>query len=1601
MKRPAACIACTISALLVLVTVALGQGPAIGTPPFGSFSGGPFDVINLGNLNVHFTIPVLHKAGRGMPFAYDLNYDTSFWYPGYANGIQTWQPVNTSYWGWQGLSGGAYTNLTYTTTYSSGTCGQFGTGTWQAWQFGNLVYTDQNGAHTFGYGSSFIQTNGVPNCPPAGPSPSTAQLAKTEDSSGLTAYVPPPSGSSLGTVSINNPHGITFPQGGYGGTDPNGNEITGNNGVYTDTLGVTTLTVAGVPPNATTYTYAAPSNPNAAYTMSYKSYTVTTNFGCSGVAEYTATGVYLVDKITLPDGTLYQFEYEATAGGSGQVTGRLASVSLPTGGSISYTYAMNGTHNGINCGDGSAPIANPSLTRTLSPGGTWKYARTDLSGAHWQTTITDPTTAGNQTVVDLQKDANTATVDFYETQRQVYAGSATGTPLSTAITCFNGIGVSSPSICPASAVAGPISRQTVFSYLPNPSSSSAESEIDTQYYGSIAGFSSEVDTYDYGKGAVGPMLNKVITAYSTVGNQVLPSSVTVEDSGSNTKAYTSYSYDQWTPTATSGTPNHISVTAARGNLTTIATQANSGTTLYRKLTYYDTGMLNTASDLGTASGGGPNLTTYNYSDATSTCGNAFPSSISEPMSLSGSFTWNCVGGVNLTTTDENSKVVTSDYSADPDFWRPDYTLDRLLNKTTFAYPTNPTATESNLSFNSNNSVSDLRTTVDGFGRVVLSQQAETPGLGEYDISETDYNVSGQPSKSTIPFQAPKDTTSSSAPGTTTVYDALGRPYLVTDGGTGTVSYTYTGNDVLQAVGPAPTGENTKQKQLEYDGLGRLTSVCEITSASGSGACGQFNPAIGFLTTYTYNAPGNLLTVTQNAQPGAIGGMQTRKYFYDSLSRLTSEFNPEWKNNSTTYSYDTDATCGTSNGDLVKRVDAANNVTCFTYDALHRNTGITYPSGPNAAATPAKTFIYDGATVNGHAMQFAKGRLAEAYTGSKTTDLGFSYDADGRIIDFYESTPHSSGYYDVTASYWANGMLDTLKGVGLPTLTYGPDGEGRPKIVSASGGVNPVSSTSYNSAGQATDVTFGSLDPAHFEFDSGTGRMTKYMLTINGTAVYGNPQWNLNGTLKQLVITDPFNVSDAQTCKYGYDDLARVASVDCGATIWQQNFTYDPFGNITKSVPLSGTGIAFNPGYDPATNRYTDGAIYDLNGNGNGNLTNDGTDHQYSWDTDGRPVTLDSLHLIYDALGREAELQNGSANTEFAYGPTGKLALMNGQTQTKAFVPLPGGTQVKYAGGSISTYRLPDWLGSFRVGSNPNRTYSWGLAFAPFGEQYAIKGSAALSFTGEEGTADTVSDEYDFLARKLHSKQGRWISPDPAGLGAVDTTNPQTWNRYAYVMNNPLANIDPLGLCSLLTTTTTFTTNSQGTAVSVTSSTTPLWPGPCAAPPSGCMWISAAGSGEGSQWTGMQCGNSQTGGPLSVTCASSGCITEDGGGTTANNGTPQTPQQTPKQQCQAAAQAQLDSTTSDITNRTPWKAIGGGAGFGFITGSAILCISNPALTALCYTSYGAAALPAGLMGAFRGGSGAYAMWVLNNIGALNTAQSRYQQQVQNVCSKLPG
>lgn len=64
------------------------------------------------------------------------------------------------------------------------------------------------------------------------------------------------------------------------------------------------------------------------------------------------------------------------------------------------------------------------------------------------------------------------------------------------------------------------------------------------------------------------------------------------------------------------------------------------------------------------------------------------------------------------------------------------------------------------------------------------------------------------------------------------------------------------------------------------------------------------------------------------------------------------------------------------------------------------------------------------------------------------------------------------------------------------------------------------------------------------------------------------------------------------------------------------------------------------------------------------------------------------------------------------------------------------------------------------------------------------------FTGKERDAETGLDF--FLARYCSGAQGRFTSPDPL-LASGRPEDPQSWNRYAYARNNPLAYIDPTGM----------------------------------------------------------------------------------------------------------------------------------------------------------------------------------------------------------------
>jgi RHS repeat-associated protein len=113
-----------------------------------------------------------------------------------------------------------------------------------------------------------------------------------------------------------------------------------------------------------------------------------------------------------------------------------------------------------------------------------------------------------------------------------------------------------------------------------------------------------------------------------------------------------------------------------------------------------------------------------------------------------------------------------------------------------------------------------------------------------------------------------------------------------------------------------------------------------------------------------------------------------------------------------------------------------------------------------------------------------------------------------------------------------------------------------------------------------------------------------------------------------------------------------------------------------------------------------------------------------------------------------------------------------------------GTRVEY-------YHL-DALGSVRVVTNASGQVVRRHDFGPFGEEVApsYPSPERKLFTGQERDAETGLDY--FGARYYRADIGRFTTIDPVYTWTENLVDPQRWNRYTYVRNNPLRYLDPDG-----------------------------------------------------------------------------------------------------------------------------------------------------------------------------------------------------------------
>jgi RHS repeat-associated protein len=297
----------------------------------------------------------------------------------------------------------------------------------------------------------------------------------------------------------------------------------------------------------------------------------------------------------------------------------------------------------------------------------------------------------------------------------------------------------------------------------------------------------------------------------------------------------------------------------------------------------------------------------------------------------------------------------------------------------------------------------------------------------------------------------------------------------------------------------------------------------------------------------------------------------------------------------------------------------------------------------------------------------------------------------------------------------------------------------------------------------------------------------------------------NGNVAKQTITVPTvgtNQGFTAVQSYEYDSLNRLLlakEMDGSNQSWKQTFSYDRYGNrrfdmsqTTMPDPQSNQAIT-NPQIDTSNNRFSANQGYDYDQSGN--VTKDATDKRFVYDAENKQT----------GFGTNGSSANGGS---YFYDGDGKRVKKIVGTETTIFVYNAAGQMVaEYSTTSIQnptvSYLTTDTLGSPRINTDASGQVSARHDYLPFGEEinantggrttaqgYGGQDSIRQKFTQKERDNETGLD-YS-INRYYAYAHGRFTSTDPTLL-SVNAFNPQSWNRYIYVLNNPLLYIDPLGL----------------------------------------------------------------------------------------------------------------------------------------------------------------------------------------------------------------
>jgi RHS repeat-associated protein len=239
---------------------------------------------------------------------------------------------------------------------------------------------------------------------------------------------------------------------------------------------------------------------------------------------------------------------------------------------------------------------------------------------------------------------------------------------------------------------------------------------------------------------------------------------------------------------------------------------------------------------------------------------------------------------------------------------------------------------------------------------------------------------------------------------------------------------------------------------------------------------------------------------------------------------------------------------------------------------------------------------------------------------------------------------------------------------------------------------------------------------------------------------------------------------------------------------QQDNVYDVWGNTLSRTGWGGMNPQYGASY---TNNKMNGMTYD----NSGNLTDAGGGWIFTYDATGQQATsaMGNVQMYYDGdrlRGKKSE--NGVVTYYLRSSVLGGqvVAELSGGTWTRGYV---------YFGGEILAVQQSGvhWMHQDPVAKSKRVTNGSGAVVStieldPWGGETNRSSSEAFQprkFTTYE--QDSIGS-HEAMNRRYNRWWARFEQPDPYG-GSYDLGDPQSFNRYSYVQNDPVSFVDPSGL----------------------------------------------------------------------------------------------------------------------------------------------------------------------------------------------------------------